>query len=87
MTPAQRRPENDHRGAQIHLLDSPVVGSGADVRPNWQKLARQTVGLENIALNLVDVIGYHKSNASPILAKFMSRLGDLTKREAKAKSI
>ena len=30
------------------------------------------------------VIGYHKANASPILAKFISRLGDLTKRGAKA---
>jgi LysR family transcriptional regulator, hca operon transcriptional activator len=30
------------------------------------------------------VIGYHKSNASPILAKFISRLGDLTRHEARA---
>ena len=26
------------------------------------------------------VVGYHKANASPILAKFVSRLGDLSKR-------
>jgi LysR family transcriptional regulator, hca operon transcriptional activator len=28
------------------------------------------------------VVGYRKANASPILAKFISRLGDLTRREA-----
>ena len=32
------------------------------------------------------VVGYHKSNASPILAKFISRLGDLTRRDAVAAS-
>lgn len=29
------------------------------------------------------VVGYHKANASPILAKFISRLGDLIERATK----
>jgi LysR family hca operon transcriptional activator len=29
------------------------------------------------------VVGYHKANASPILAKFISRLGDLIERASK----